>query len=274
MMISEDAGNTFHFATFNVPGAPNSTVMPVTQPGEFTSCGGTVSGGRISANIRLTIHGTQSPGPGLFGLPRYVNASRMTLQPAAAARNGVVYLAWNNSASMVLGGSAGSNVLFIRSDDGGQTWTAPIQVNPTVSTDKHHVLPSLAIDRNGIGVHVSWYTQHTDTTIDLDMANSLDRGDTFPADRIARVTSTSFNLPPTNIPLTNAPVFSATNYDRQIAVCYALGEYQGITSANGTVYDAWGDMRNKLTEPTNTLDPISGQMHTEENVFFQAVKAQ
>jgi len=266
MLISNDAGDTFHFATFNVPGAPSPTVLPVTQPGELTSCG--------ESNFRLTIHGTLSPGPGKFGLPRYVNASRMILQPAAAARNGIVYLAWTNSASLMYGSSAGSNVWFIRSNDGGQTWSATVQVNPTVGADKHHVLPSLAIDQDPNDVHISYYTQHNDSTIDLDMANSHDRGATFPANRTVRVTSTSFNLPPTNIPLSNSPAFLATNYDRLIAVCYSLGEYQSVTSASGTVYVGWGDARNQITEPVNVLDPISGQTHPEQDVFFQTLKAQ
>jgi hypothetical protein len=264
MMVSSDAGETFHFATFNVPGAPSPIVLPVTQPGEFTECGGN--------NFRLTVHGTANAGPGRFGLPRYINASRILTQPAAAARNEVVYLAWSNSASLVFGSSAGSNVWFIRSDDGGNTWNAPVTVNP--ATDKHHVMPSLAIDQDPNDVHISYYTQHADTSIDLDMANSHDRGDTFPANRTVRVTGTSSFLPPTNIPLSNAPNFTATNYDRQIAVCYALGEYQSVTSDNGSVSVAWGDNRNTLTEPVNVLDPISGQTHPEEDVFFQKVKAQ
>jgi hypothetical protein len=266
MLVSGDAGETFHFATFNVSGAPDPTVLPVTQPGEFTECGG--------GNFRLTVHGTANAGPGAFGVPRYINASRMTLQPAAAARNGVVYLAWSNSASNVFGSPAGSNVWFIRSNDGGQTWFGPGQVNPAVGTDLHHVLPSLTIDQDPNDVHISYYTQHADRSIDLDLANSHDRGDSFPSDRTLRVTSTSFHLPPTNIPLSNAPDFRATNYDRQIAVCYALGEYQSLASANGAVYVGWGDMRNQLTEPDNPLDPISGQTHPEEDVFFQKVKAQ
>ncbi|HMK22114.1 MAG TPA: hypothetical protein VK466_07245 [Terriglobales bacterium] len=102
------------FATFNIPAAPDPTVMPVTQPGEFTECGG--------GNFRLTVHDAANAGPGRFGFPRYINASRMTLQPAAAARNGVVYLAWSNSISLIFGDPNGnSNVLFMRSDDGGQT---------------------------------------------------------------------------------------------------------------------------------------------------------
>jgi hypothetical protein len=147
-------------------------------------------------------------------------------------------------------------------------------VNPVVSTDKHHVLPSLAIDQDPNDVHVSYYTQHVDTSIDLDMANSHDRGNTFPANRTVRVTETSFHLPPTNIPLSGSPNFSATNFDRNIAVCYSLGEYQGITTANGSVYVGWGDARNQITEPANTLDPIAGQTHPQQDVFFQKVKAQ
>jgi len=277
MLISGDGGDTFSFATFNTPGAPNPTVMPVTQPGEFTECGATLlSNGRFSVNLRLTIHGAQNTGPGLTGLPRYVNASRMTLQPAAAARNGIVYLAWSNSTSVVFGDpKGGSNVLFIRSDDGGTTWTAPITVNPDGNDDKHHVLPALAIDQDPNDVHVTYYTQHSTNSIDLDMANSHDRGASFLSDRNARVTSTSFSLPPTNIPIPTATnPFAATNYDRQIAVCYALGEYQSVTTANGSVYTSWGDMRNLLTEPTNALDPISGQTHSQEDVFFQKVKVQ
>jgi hypothetical protein len=38
------------------------------------------------------------------------------------------------------------------------------------------------------------------------------------------------------------------------------------------VYVLWGDSRNSLTEPINALDPISGQTHPQEDVFFQAVK--
>jgi hypothetical protein len=267
MLISDDAGTTFRFATFNIAGAPDATVVPVTQPGELTACSYT--------NLRLTIHGSLNSGPGIFGFPRYVNASRMTLQPAAAARNGVVYLAWSNSTSLVFGdGRAKSNVLFIRSDDGGSTWSAPVVANPAVVGDRHHVLPALAIDNDPNDVHISYYTQHEDDSIDLDLANSHDRGASFPSDNMLRVTTSSMTLPPTNVRLTNAPMFLSTNYDRQIAQCYALGEYQSVISANGSVYVGWGDTRNSITEPVNSLNPISGQTHPQEDVFFQKVKAQ
>jgi hypothetical protein len=191
----------------------------------------------------------------------------MTLQPAAAAHNGKVYLAWNNSTSLIFGDPAGkSNILFLRSEDGGKTWGKALQVNPNVPGDLHHVLPSLTLGENE-GVSVSYYTQHGNGTVDLDVSSS-DEGDGSWATR--RVTSTSFTLPPTNIPIpTVAQPYLTTNYDRQIAQCYALGEYQSITSANGQTYAAWGDMRNQIIEPVNALDPISGQKHSQEDVFFQ-----
>src|SRR5262249_1550702 len=148
------------------------------------------------------------------------------------------------------------------------------QVNANAPDETQHVLPALAIDADPNDVHVTLYTQHSNDTVDLDMANSHDSGNSFPEDRQLRVTSISMNLPPTNIPLSNAPVFSATNYDRRIVVCYALGEYQSVTTANGTVYVGWGDTRNLVTQPDNALDPISGQTHPQEDVFFQKVKAQ
>ena len=267
MLVSDDAGDTFRFAEFHIPGAPDATLLPVTQPGDLTACGGT--------NIRLTVHGTLNPGPGRFGIPRYVHASRLTLQPAIAARNGNLYLAWNNSSSLILGDpSAKSNILFIGSHDGGKTWSPVKTVNPVVADDIHHVFPALALDQDSNDVHISYYTQHGNRTIDLDMANSHDGGDTFPAGRTVRVTSTSFDLPPTNIRLTDAPSFASTHYDRLIQQCYALGEYQSVVTANGSVYSAWGDMRNLITQPVSPLDPISGQIHSQEDVFFQKVKAQ
>ncbi|MEP6801125.1 MAG: sialidase family protein, partial [Acidobacteriota bacterium] len=188
--------------------------------------------------------------------------------------NGVLYLAWSQSTSPFFGDrAAGSNVLFVRSDDGGATWTPAVGANPVVASDVHHVLPSLAIDNDPNDVHVGFYTQHDDGSVDVDLANSHNLGNSFPTDRTVRVTSTNFVLPPTVIRLTAAPS-PTTNYDRLIVSGYSLGEYLSVKSGNGAVYALWGDCRNNVTEPINALDPISGQTHSQQDVFFQAVKAQ
>ena len=244
-------------------GAPDPTLLPVVQPGELIDC--------RSGGVRLAIHSGPDVG-GRFGLRSFVQATRLTLQPAFAARDGVLYLAWSNSTSQIFGDpNSGSNVTFVRSDDGGATWSTPIQVNPGVAGDVHHVLPSLAIDQDPNDVHVTYYTQHTNGTVDLDMANSRDRGNSFLDNRALRISSASAALPPSNIRLT---ANTSTNYDRTIVPCYALGEYQGVATANGTVYTSWGDTRNVVTEPVNALDPLSGQTHAQTDVFFQKVKAQ
>jgi hypothetical protein len=133
----------------------------------------------------------------------------------------------------------------------------------------------LALDEDSESVHISYYTQHSDGSIDLDMANSRDGGDSFPASRTVRVSGMPFVLPPTNIPIpTASQPYHTTNYDRPIATCYALAEFQSAKAANGSVYDAWGDTRKTVKEPLNALDAISGLMHPQEDVFFQSVKVQ
>jgi hypothetical protein len=265
ILVSDDAGETFSFLNFNIPGAPSPTLLPIVQSGEL------VDGG--SGGLRLAIHA----GPALagrVGLRQFVQVSRLITQPAFAARNGVLYLAWSNSTSRFFGDpSAGSNVFFIRSGDGGATWSAPIQVNPSNVLDVHHVHPSLAIANSPNSVHIAYLTQHSDESVDVDMANSQDSGTTFPIDRTVRLTSTNFVLPPTVIRLTRNPV-PTTNYDRLINSAYSLGEYISVTAENGSVYALWGDARNSVTEPVNPLNPISGLTHSQQDVFFQQVKAQ
>jgi BNR repeat-like domain len=281
MLISDDGGETFSFATFNIPGAPLPTVLPITQPGTLTECGATIvrPTGRppfISVNARLTIHAGPSKPGGATPLPRFVQASRLTVQPAIAARNGVVYLAWSNSTSLSFGDpTSHSNILFMRSDDGGQSWTGPLQVNPSSASDVQHVLPALTIDEDPNGVHVLYFSQHSNESVDVDLANSHDHGETFPADRTVHVTNAPFVLPPSNVPIPSAlQPFSTTNYDRQIAQCYALGEYPSVASANGAIHTLFGSGHNTITEPVNALDPLSGQKHTKMDVLYQKVKAQ
>ncbi|HKW62990.1 MAG TPA: sialidase family protein [Candidatus Acidoferrum sp.] len=281
LLTSDDGGETFSFATFNVPGAPLPTVLPITQPGTLTECGATIQrpNGRppfVTVNARLTIHAGPSAPGGATTLPRFVQASRLTVQPAIAARNGAVYMAWANSTSLSFGDpTSHSNILFMRSEDGGQSWAGPVRVNPSGASDVHHVLPALAIDKDSNDVHLLYFSQHADESVDVDLANSHDRGQTFPADRTIHVTSAPFVLPPSNVPLPSASQpFATTNYDRQIATCYALGEYLSVASANGAVHTLFGAGHNSITQPVNPLDPLSGRLHSKMDVFYQKVKAQ
>jgi hypothetical protein len=269
ILVSYDAGETFSFVSFGSLGdVLDRTLLPVTQAGHLIDCGN-------SGGLRLSIHSGSNIG-GRSGFPSYVQASRLVTQPAFAARNGVLYMAWNNSRGFTFGADDGSDILFVRSDDGGRSWTSPRLVNPVVADNAYHVLPSLAIDKDPNDVHVLYYTQHADGTIDADMANSHDRGNSFPENRTVRVTGTSSELAPTNVPLSppSGGSYSTTNFDRLLRPCYCLGEYLSVTTANGSVYALWGDGRNPVDEPINPFSPLSGQTHAQLDVFFQKVKAQ
>ena len=275
MIISDDGGTTFRFATFNFQ--PDKTLLPIVQPGELTECGATlVAPQTLAVNLRLTLHAGPDVGGSATGLRRFVNATRLIAQPAIAARNGSVYLSWNTSTSPFFGDQNGtSKIMFMRSDDGGSTWTNPTQVSSI--GDPHHVHPSLTIgdseEDDNASVHITYYTQHNNGSLDLVMSSSNDGGRHFFADRTVEISSTPFALPPTNIPIpTKSNPFGTTNYDRGIAQCYALGEYQSVTERDGQEYVLWGDTRKTITEPVNVLDPLSGITHPQEDVFFQVVK--
>ena len=294
ILVSGDEGAHFSFLNFKVPGAPSPTLLPVTTPGDLTECGASVGSslepvlgdaevapGASSAapkffpNVRLTIHSGRPFGGSFTGLPRWEHATRLITQPAFFARAGKLYLAWNNSNSKTVADNhSGSRILFIRSTNGGKSWSKQIQASPTRSADLYHVHPSLtaeeASDTNEVSI--SYYTQHTSGTVDVDMVTSYDSGVTFVPSNRRRLTSTHFSLPPTNIPTpSKANPFDTTNYDRVVAQCYALGEYLAVRTVDEQTYAAWGDDRRSIHEPENKFDPLSGKTHPQEDVFFQVV---
>ncbi|AUX40972.1 uncharacterized protein SOCE26_023740 [Sorangium cellulosum] len=267
VLVSDDAGESFRFLEIN-PGAPDPTLLPAVQPGELIDCGNT-------GDTRLAItDGT--PRMGRFGLPTYTHASRVITQPTFAARGGVLYLAWSASTSETRGErDAGSNILLIRSLDRGETWTRPLPIATASDEDIEHVLPALTVGKDSSDVHVVYYTQHRDGSLDVDMASSFDGGESFEAGGRRRVTTSSFRLSPTNIPL-DVPFgenYPTTNFDRLVPPCFNLGEYLDVTSWRSNVYAAWGDLRNLITEPVHPASPISGDTHSQADVFFQAFRA-
>jgi hypothetical protein len=267
MLVSDDAGQTFRFANFNISGAPDSTLIPVVQPGTFEDCG-------TSGGARVAIVQGRDVGGGQFGLPRFVQSSRLTDQPMVVAENGNVFLAYNASSSPFFGDpSSDSNIFLLRSTDGGETWIGPEQVNPSVEGEPRHVFPAIALESAGQQVDISYYTQHADGTVDLDLV-STGRSSNFALGKATRVTSRSFDLTPSNIPTPTAEdPFLTVNFDQNVVPpCYDLGEYVGLFNNDGNVYAVWGDNRNQVTEPTDPLDPISGQTHAQPDAFFQKVK--
>jgi len=286
IMTSDDGGETFRSLAFNRPGAPSPEVIPVVQPGTTTECGAVrfdVPGSppQFAANTVLTLHSGPDIGNSTNGVPRYVNATRINLQPMLAVSKGVIHMVWSNSTSEVFGEpTSGADVLYMRSDNNGATWSEPEAVNAGAGGTGRSVTPAIAIGAFGAeaalpllpsprNVHITYYTQEPDGTLSFNLAQSRDRGHSFPDARKRRLNAKPIALAPTNIPLpTAANPYQTTNYDRLVTQCSSLGEYTGISVGAGVVHAVWGDSSATIQQPVDPLDPISGQTHAKENVHF------
>jgi len=125
------------------------------------------------------------------------------------------------------------NIEFVKSTDGGLTWSEPIYVNDDyigddAVIDQFH--PSMACDENGI-ITITWYDQRTDPDnhykFDLYAAYSFDGGETFTANH--RISDVSI--------------------DPDLMVNLGYGYLQlaystGVTCADGQIRAVWTDTRN------------------------------
>ncbi|MCQ4163945.1 sialidase family protein [Tahibacter harae] len=286
---SDDGGETFRPVTFHVPGAPNAEVYPVTQPGTATECGAFAQQGPDGQvfyvpNTLLTLHAGTDLGGSASGAPRYQHATRVNLQPALAASRGSLHLAWSNSTSTAFGDpQSGARIHYLRSRNGGATWSPAQIVDTSGPADARQVMPAIALGRNRPArnafvaaqpqeVHISYYAQLPDGSIVRRLAQSNDRGESFPLRNIRQLSDAPSTLAPSNTPLADAAnPYRTTHYNRLKGACTSLGDYAGISVDAGTVHSVWGDSREQLTQPVDPLDPISGQVHARESVFYRAL---
>jgi len=271
VLVSDDAGETFRFLAFNVPGAVDAFAYPNVTPGVFNDCGSPGS------NIRQVLHQGADAGGGRFGLPRYRQAEVLVTQPAAAAFGGRLFIALHTSTSKIQGDpTAGSEINVLFSGDGGVTWAPPFKLAGFTTADPQHVKPALAVTQNGNRLLVSYHVQQIDERLRTDIARVHVDGDHLRLEKIERLSSTTFNLTPSNnpFPLPGFPFFTL-NYDLNVGACFGIGEYQSIgVSRNGDdsgpIVAAWGDMRRTWTSPSDSVAPGT---HSQPDVFSARVDA-
>ena len=263
VLVSDDAGDTFTFLTFDVPGAPDTVGFPNVTPGTLSDCGAT-------GGIRPVLSQGADLGGGRLGLPRFRQSTRLITQPSAAAANGRLFIAFNSSTSPFFGDpNSRSEIRLLVSPDGGRTMFGPFTVAAATDVDLQHVLPALSVDADGERVSVAYYVQQADGRIRVDLTTGkIGRGGRhFRAKSPARLSSVAFDLVPSNNPSPIAfNAFLTTNYDRTVPPCYNLGEYLATTQQERSVLAAWGDNRNTWTSPSGS--PAVGP-HAQPDVFFQ-----
>ncbi len=260
VLVSDDAGNTFRFLKFNVPGAPDEFGFPSVTPGTLSDCG------RNNGGLRLVLHQGADLGGGRFGLPRFRQATRLTTQPTAAAVGGKLFIAFPSSTSPIFGDpNSRSEIRMLFSPD-GKRFAKPVTIAAATDEDPQHVLPALAVADDGGSFSVAYYVQQADGKIRVDLTKGSVADKSVVANSAVGVSGVSFDLIPSNnpFPLTDNPFFT-TNYDRTIRACYNLGEYLSITRQRGNDLLAWGDNRNSWTSPAGS--PAEG-VHSQPDVFF------
>ncbi len=138
---------------------------------------------------------------------------------AVDKNNGNIYITWNDNRS------GNSDILFVRSINGGTTWSAPIKVNDD-STSNDQFFPAISVDQSNGKINIVFYDTRNDPgnhMMDLYYAESTDGGLTFYPNQ--RVTTTSFN--PNN-----------DGFDGGF-----IGDYIGLGSGTKNHHPVWTDTR-------------------------------
>ena len=273
VLVSDDGGQTFHLLAFNVVGAPDAFAFPDVTPGAINDCGG--------GGFRNVLHQGASVGPGRIpGTFRYVQATRLVTQPAAAAFRGRLLIALQSSTSPFFGDpTAGSEIEVLYSQNGGDGWAAPLRIAASTGADPQHVHPAIALDQNGNQAWVTYYVQQADGRLRTDIASVHVDGNHLRLESTSGLSTQAFDFTPNNIPL-NATGSRTTNYDRVIQPCYDIGEYMSVAVSaaqqdSGQPIAAWGDNRNSWTGPANTTPPSAAPFtHPQPDVFSTRVGKQ
>lgn len=161
--------------------------------------------------------------------------------------NGQVYIVYPSNPN----GSDGSDIFFVRSTNGGGSWSAPLRVNDDHTTSDQF-FPDLAVNSDG-KIEVIWYDRRRDPLnfrINVFKAISRDGGLSFGAN--SQVTLGSGQIP-------------AVGYDYSTDSTY-MGDYIDIKPSVGPnglgerFLLAWGDFR-RLVE-------TGGGVRPDQDVFF------
>jgi hypothetical protein len=142
-----------------------------------------------------------------------------------------------------------SNIAFIKSTDGGDTWSAPIIVNDDEeSSGAYQFHPWMVVNQEGI-IIVFFYDQRNDAPFyrkfDSYIAFSFDGGETFTTNYRVSDVSSDPNLALTNIDKDDSyrPPFSESPTGPLESLAGLLGEYIGVSAYYNRVHCVWTDTR-------------------------------
>jgi hypothetical protein len=159
------------------------------------------------------------------------------------------------------------DVFFIRSTDGGVTWSAPRCINkaPAVTlggdpTTNDNWQPAISVSATTGQVTVSLYDRREDTSAaDGDPANSRIK--------LYRAISTDGGLVWFNEPFSTVAMRPAAGSDPLANPNY-MGDYNGSATTGALVTKTWADFRNTCTPPGGAANPCSPSGRGDQDAFF------
>ncbi len=187
----------------------------------------------------------------------------LDMTPMGSPTRGNVYVVFQGHGA----GADQVDIFFVRSTDGGVTWSAPRAINkaPAVTiggdpTTNDNWQPSISVSPTSGQITVSFYDRREDTgTGDGDPANSRLK--------LYRAISTDGGQVWFNEPTSTVAMRPAAGFDP-----LASGNYMGDYNASATTSDrvglTWGDFRNQCTPPGGAANPCSPSGRGDQDAFF------
>ncbi|HTQ80374.1 MAG TPA: exo-alpha-sialidase, partial [Thermoanaerobaculia bacterium] len=222
-------------------------------PGVFQGYGNTIGFAR-STDSGVTWSAPVDLAPEFFTMDQILGNDRIATSPSLAVDNsllghpGNVYVAYSNNDF-----GDGADVVFQRSTDGGQTFSAPLRINSRPGHDRSQWYPWVAVDSLTGRVWVFYYDQGIDTSGDRSettVTYSDDGGIHWSAPE----------------PLTDRPFHAAWGNDTGQP---NLGDYNQAVAQNGELFAGYAVA---FRPPAGFADgqPTSASMTTPD-VFFRRV---
>ncbi len=162
---------------------------------------------------------------------------------SASPYNGNIYINWSDQRN----GTENTDVFFVKSTDGGNTWTLPLKVNDD-NTTRHQFFTWMTIDQTTGFIYCCFYDRRNTTgaATDVFVARSTDGGDSF---ENFKVSESSFT--PTS------GIF--------------FGDYTNIAAYNRMIYPMWMRLNNStlsvwtaIIHDTTTVVPVEFSSFTSE----------
>lgn len=189
-----------------------------------------------------------------FTMDQVLGNDRVNTSPSLAVdnsrgpRRGSVYLVYGNNNS-----GDGADIVFQRSTDGGQTLSAPVEINAAPGEDRPQWFPWVSVDTLTGRVNVFFYDQGIDTSGDLTQVSY-----TFSDDG-----GTNWSAP---VPLTKLPFHAGWGNDTGQP---NLGDYNQSVSQRGDMFAAYAVTSRP---PGGFVDGQPIPRFTVPNIEFKRVK--